>query len=285
MLERNGTSVTYMPVEHDGLVSIKTLKESLRPETILVTIGYANNEIGTVQPIREIAKTIRSWKKHSDSVSTYPLIHIDACQAAAYLEMNVEKLGIDLMTWNSSKLGGPHGVGALYVRRNTPLAALYEGGGQENNLRSGTENVPSIIGFATAFAEARKIHDKESARLGALRDFCIAEISATFPSVRINGDVVERLPNNVNISFPKFSSELLVVELDAKGISVSAGSACGSMKDAGSHVITALYGKEDEKKWGTIRISMGKRTTITEIRVLLVSLENIFEKYSKAGIL
>ena len=287
MLEGWGIAVTYVPVENDGIVSVKKIKDALTPETILVSISYANNEIGVIEPVKEIAKIIRLFKKEisHNTHSQYPLFHVDACQTVQYLDIGVERLGVDLMGWNGTKIGGPRGTGALYVRRGTPLSSVLIGGGQEYNLRSGTENVAGIIGLSIALAHVREISEKENKRLCMLRDYCCAEISSKFPHVRINGNQTERLCNNINISFQNFTSELLVLELDAKGISVSAGSACGSYKYSGSHVLEALYGSLDEKKWGSIRLSFGYETKKDDIKILINALSYIFDKYNKARIL
>ena len=287
-LEKLGFDVTYIEPQENGVVDPKAIAAALRPETIFVSVSYINNEIGTIQPIREIAKVIRSHKKdlHGDPhLATYPLLHVDACQAIAYSDIAVEKLGVDLMSWNSTKIGGPRGVGALYIRRRVEVSPIYFGGGQENNIRSGTENVPGVLGFTCALERVRAIAEKENQRLLMLRDFCISEMKSRFLEYRFNGSLTERSVNNINISFPGFSSELLVLELDAKGISVSAGSACASSKNAGSHVLAALYGSDDENKWGSIRITLGKSTTKKDIQKLISSLSRIFEKYKKTGIL
>ena len=287
-LEKLGFDVTYIAPQENGVVDPKTIAAALRPETIFVSVSYTNNEIGTIQPIREIAKVIRSHKKdlHGDPhFATYPVFHVDACQAIQYADIAVEKLGVDLMSWNGTKIGGPRGTGALYIRRRVEVSPIYFGGGQENNLRSGTENIPGILGLAAALKHVREISEKETKRLATLRDFCISELAIKFAKARINGSLTERSPNNINVSFPGFLSELLVLELDAKGISVSAGSACASSKDTGSHVLAALYGPDDEKKWGSIRITLGKNTTKKDIQILISSLGSIFEKYKKTGIL
>lgn len=285
-LEIEGVSVTYLPVSSDGLVDPKNVRDALREETVLVSIAYANNEIGTIQPIKEIAKMLRHFRKSKSSsvyslpTTHYPLLHTDACQAAAYLDCCPDRLGVDLLTLNGTKLGGPRGTGILFVRRNTPLSPVVFGGGQEAGFRSGTENVVGAVGLAIAFESAQKIREKESARLMTLRDFFIDSLIKQFPNARINGDLKNRLPNNVHVSFPNISSELLVIELDALGISASAGSACSSTKDAGSHVLKALYGSDDEKKYGSVRFSLGRATNKKDILTTLRALEAIEKKYS-----
>jgi cysteine desulfurase len=285
ILEKNGVHITYVSVDESGLVSPKSIYEVLTPETILVSVAYANNEIGTIQPIKEIAKEIRRYKKNNKDSNQYPVFHTDACQAIQYLDIGVERLGVDLLSWNGTKIGGPRGIGALYIKRNSPISAIYSGGEQEGGIRSGTENVPAIIGFANTLNQSRSKFQKEYNRVLEIRDYCLSQTNKKFENVRINGSTSDRLPNNINISFENFTSELLVLELDAKGISVSAGSACSSTKDAGSHVLAALYGNEDEKKWGSIRISLGNETKKQDIDLLIKSLTVIFDKYNKAGIL
>jgi cysteine desulfurase len=282
--EAMGAEVTYLGVGPDGRIDLKELRAALRPETILVSIAYANNEIGVVQPIREIAKEIRHFKKNlagaDPKTVTYPLFHTDACQTAAYLNTNVEQLGVDLLTANGTKIGGPRGTALLYVRRGTPVAPMFYGGGQESGLRSGTENLPGAAGLSTALSEAAAHKDSECVRLTALRDFFIGELIARFPEARINGSTTDRLPNNVHVSFPKIQSELLVLELDARGIRASAGSACSSAKETSSHVLEALYGKDDEKKWGSVRFSFGRATSKKDLQKTLIALEAIFKKYT-----
>ncbi len=282
-LEKKGITVTYVSVGSDGRVDPKDIRDALRPETILVSVMYANNEIGVVQPIREIAKEIRHWKKTNtkyQTPNTYPLFHTDACQAAGYLNMNTEQLGVDLMSFSGIKLGGGHGAAVLYVKRGTPISPIMFGGGQEQGFRPGTENMPAIVALSTALTETEKIKEKEVAFLQILQSYFISELQNTFSNVRLNGSEEFRLPNNVHVSFPNISSELLVLELDAKGISASAGSACDSAKDVSSHVLEALYGKDDAKSWGSVRFSFGYKTTKKEIHFVIKKLELILEKYS-----
>lgn len=278
-LEKVGAEVTYLSVDEKGLINLKELRAALRPDTVLVSIGYVNNEIGTIQPVREIAKEIRHYKKVKGIEGQYPLFHTDACQAVSYLNVNVQQLGVDLLSFNGTKLGGPHGIGALFVSRDVLIDPLLYGGGQERGLRSGTENITGAIGLATAFFEAEKMKEKEVPFLQILQTYFISEIRNNFPGARINGSEESRVPNNVHVSFPNISSELLVLELDAKGISASAGSACDSAKDVSSHVLEALYGENDAKTWGSVRFSFGYKTTKKEINFVLKSLKQIEEKY------
>src|ERR1035437_3552754 len=252
MLEKRGVEVTRLTVDKNGLVSLEQLKKSIKPETFLVSIMTANNEIGTIEPIREIAKVIRdARKKYSSEAnkeseaafgarsSSYPLFHTDACQAVLYQDLNVEKLGVDLLTLDASKACGPRGIGALYVKRRTPIEPLIYGGGQENGLRSGTENIPGIVGFAKALELAKKNMFKETQRILELRDYFEREVKrikpdsiinaantlaiSAMPSVKQNKHVnfenekFLRVPHISNISFPKVDAEMLVLRLDVKG--------------------------------------------------------------------
>jgi cysteine desulfurase len=275
-LEKVGAKITYLSVSKDGIIDLKEFKNALSGETVLVSVAYANNEIGVIQPIREIAKEIRRFKKNNPG--SYPYFHTDACQAGAYLNITVEQLGVDLLSLNGTKIGGPRGTGLLYVKRGVNISSIVYGGGQERGLNSGTEDVVSIFGFATALEVSRKISEKESLRLSKLRDYFISELKRKFSNCRVNGNLKERLPNNVSVSFPNIDSELLVLELDARGVSVSAGSACSSAKDSGSHVLEALYGGKDN--YGTVRFTFGRETNKSEISYVLKSLSEIFAKYS-----
>jgi cysteine desulfurase len=279
-IEEVGGKVTYLSVDNNGQFDLKELKNALTPNTVLVSIAFANNEIGTIQPIKEIAKEIRRYRKVNSIDSRYPLLHTDACQAGTYLDLNVEQLGVDLMTLNGTKLGGPHGIGVLYLRRGTQVAPIIYGGGQENGFRSGTEDVARVTGMALSLKFAQKNIDKAVKVSMGLQKYFETSLVKKFPDCRINGGS-PKLPNNVSVSFKNISSELLVLELDAKGISASAGSACSSAKDAGSHVIEALYGKNDSNIYSTVRFSFGADTKKSDIVYTLKSLTEILKKYEK----
>ena len=282
-MESLGAEVTYVSVGADGRVDPKHVREALRPETVLVSVMYANNEIGTVQPIPEIAKEIRHFKKtlgRGQAAGSYPYFHTDACQAAHYLDMHADWLGADLVSFSAIKMGGGHGAAALYVRRGTKLTPVQYGGGQEYSLRPGTENLPAIAAFAAACAVVEKEKSREAERLSALRDHFFARIQKKFPEARINGSREHRLPNNVHISFPGMASELLVLELDARGIAASAGSACSASDESESQVLAALYGAGDGKQWGSVRFSLGRGTKKSDIAAALKALASIMKKYS-----
>ncbi|MFC1756587.1 cysteine desulfurase family protein [Patescibacteria group bacterium] len=274
-LEKEGFEVSYLDVDKDGLVDLEELKKELRKETILVSIMYANNEIGTIQPISRIAKIIRAHRKEH-GVET-PYFHTDAIQTPSFLDLNVAKLGIDLMSLNGSKIYGPKGVGCLYKKRGLKIEPILYGGGQESGLRPGTENIPAIVGFAEALEVAQKEREKESARLIELRNYFIENLSKTFPDSKINGSLDARLPNNINISFHGVEGESIILYLDAKGIASSTGSACSSDSLEPSHVIKAI-GRCHEHVHGSVRFSLGKENTKEDIDYVLKVLPDIINK-------
>lgn len=283
ILEKQGVSVTYIPVEENGIVDPQKIKKAITKNTVLVSVIYANNEIGTIQPIHEIAKTIRHFKKmnnRSYDANPYPFFHTDAAQAMNYLPINIQKLGVDLLSFNGSKIYGPKGVGALYKKRLVPFVPQMYGGNQEYGFRPGTENVPAIIGLASALEITEHMKEKESKRLIVLRDYFMKKISVHFPHIIINGDRTNRLPNNVNISVPNFEGEFLVIELDAKGIAVSSKSACKSDDPEESYVIKAIR-PESSIEEGSVRFSLGRATTKKDIDYAIKSLKEIFSKMAK----
>lgn len=280
-LEKEGFEVTYLSPDAYGRVSAEQVAAALRPDTLLVSIMYGNNEVGTVNPIPEIARVIKEWKKNCLSpkgmgrgVLDPPFFHTDACQAAGYLSLDAKALGVDLMTVNGSKIYGPKGTGALFMRRGLKLKPLIYGGGQENRLRSGTENVAGIIGFATALHIAAEEREEESKRLIALRDYFINRLMQEIPKVVLNGHPLERLPNNVNVSILDIEGEALLLYLDEYGISASTGSACTSQTLDPSHVIVGL-GKPYEFAHGSMRFSMGRATAREDVDYVMSVLPQI----------
>jgi len=299
--ETKQAEVTYVPIEANGIVSPKKIKKAIKPNTILVSVMYANNEIGTIQPIREIAKEIRHYKKtksKQQKAESYPLFHTDATQAINYLPIKVEKLGVDLMSFNGSKIYGPKGVGVLYIKRKTPIGKIMQGGDQEFGLRPGTENVAGIIGLAEALKIAEKIKEKEVKRLTKLRDYFFMELTnlqkqnlkfsrvlgldpdqlENFDFVfAVNGDLKNRLPNNINITISKIPSDLLVLEFSAREIYISEKSACKSGEKKGSYVVKAISPKSS----GSLRFSLGRQTTKADIDYVIKSLSEILKKLKK----
>lgn len=274
-LEKTGEiELTVLSVDRFGMVSVEEFEKALRPETVLASVMYANNEIGTIQPIADIGRAILKWRKANKT--PYPYFHSDACQAAGALDLDVEKLHVDLFTLNGSKIYGPKGVGLLFVRRGTELEPLVRGGGQERGLRSGTENVPGIIGLAAALDIAQAEKEKENIRLTKLRDKLIQGL-LKIPKTRLNGHPSERLPNNVNVSFMDIEGEAAVLYLDAQGIYCSTGSACASSSLDPSHVILAT-GVSYEAAHGSLRFTLGRSTKPADIDYVLKVVPGIVEK-------
>ncbi len=274
MQKKGEIDLTILPVDRAGKVSVSDLEAALRPDTVLVSIMLANNEIGTIEPIADLGRAILKWRK--DNATPYPYFHTDACQGAGALDLDVEKFHVDLMTINGSKIYGPKGVGMLYVRRGVKLQPLIIGGGQERGLRSGTENVPGIIGFAEALRLAQAEKELENARLIQLRDRLIHGF-LQIPKTILNGHPTDRLPNNVNISFIDIEGEAAVLYFDAQGIYASTGSACASTSLDPSHVILAT-GLSYEAAHGSLRFTLGKRTTPADIDRVISLAPSIVEK-------
>ena len=266
-LEKNGFTVTYLNVDKDGIVNPQDVQKAITKNTILISIMYANNEIGTIEPIQDIGNIAR---KHNI------LFHTDACQATGSLSLDVSHLNVDLMTLNGSKVYGPKGVGILYTRNGVTLQPLIHGGGQEFTMRSGTENVPAIVGFAKAMEYAHREKKKENKRLIQLRDTFITNVIKTIPKSFLNGHPTERLPNNVNISFLDVEGESVLLYLNEKGIAVSTGSACSSKELEISHVLDAIGLKHDAAH-GSIRFTIGRKTTTQDLKYVLTVLTPIIE--------
>jgi cysteine desulfurase len=302
--KRKMAQISIVSVEKNGLVDPKKIKKEIKKNTILVSVMYANNEIGTIQPIREISKEIRHYNKKNrqDLLKNRPcLLHTDAVQAANYLDLNVEMLGVDLLSLSGSKIEGAGRIGVLYKRKAVPFVGILGGGDQEGGLRPGTENLPEILKFSTALELAQKIKTTEVKRLTKLRDYFLDELSnlkiqkQKFSRVLglgpdqlenfvfeflINGDLKNRLPNNLNVSFPKIPSDLLVIELSERGIMASAKSACKSSQGGGSYVIEALRSELGEEIGG-VRFSLGRQTTKRDIDYTIKALSAILHKLKK----
>lgn len=274
LAKRGEIDLTTLPVDKQGQVNPEHVAKALTPRTILVSIMMANNEIGTIQPIADIGRIILKHRKEHDTA--FPYFHSDACQAAGALDLDVEKTHVDLLAFNASKIYGPKGVGALYVRRRTKLEALIRGGGQEKNIRSGTENVPGIVGLAEALNIAQIEKEVENERLTHLRDRLVKGL-LEIPKTRLNGHPTDRLPNNANISFLDIEGEAAVLYLDAEGVYVSTGSACASLSLDPSHVILAT-GLSYEGAHGSIRFSLGRSTTKEDVDYVVKVMPDIIQK-------
>lgn len=279
-LKKEGFDITQVPVGENGIIDPHEIKIRMRPDTILVSVMYANNEIGTVQPISEISKLISTYRSERGDSFRGPFFHTDACQAAGYLDLDVRKLGIDALVLNGSKIYGPKGVGALYIKRGVRIQPLYAGGGQEGRRRGGTENVAGIVGLARALEIAHEEREKESARLTQLRDWFIGEVMRRIPRVVLNGDPKIRLPNNVNISILDIEGEATILYLDEYGIACSTGSACTSESLDPSHVILAL-GRPYEYAHASIRFTLGRDTTKKDLEYVLEALPYVAETLRK----
>ncbi|MBR2558125.1 MAG: cysteine desulfurase NifS [Methanobrevibacter sp.] len=254
-LESLDFKVTYLPVYENGIIKIEDLKEAITPETILITIMHGNNEIGTIQPIEEIGKIARekNIKFHTDAVQTFGKIKVD-----------VEKLNVDLLSLSSHKINGPKGVGALYIKKGTRVVPLIHGGGQERGIRSGTENVPGIVGFGKACELASQQLDEHYEKLSSIRDELIDKVLTTIPESYLNGDRENRLPNLVNFRFTAIEGESLILLLDAKGYQASTGSACSSNTLEASPVLTAL-GLDPVDVHGSLRISLAPESDAFDV--------------------
>jgi cysteine desulfurase len=258
-LEKTGVMVTYVPVNERGQIDVKKLLAAIRPETCLISLLYANNEIGTINPIAEIGRELLKYRQKNKTI--FPYFHVDACQAAGTMDLHVERLHVDLMTVNGSKIYGPKGSGVLFVRRGVPISPLMQGGGQENKLRSGTENVPAIIGFAKALELVQKKAAKETVRQTKLRNYFWQQMSKKIPDVFLNGPAVDedRLANNLNVCFKGLEAEAMILYLDAYGIIAATGSACASDSDEASYVLTACGISRTDAK-SSVRFTLGKST-------------------------
>ncbi len=276
MQKRKLAEISIVPVEANGIIDPKKIKDEIKKNTVLVSVMYANNEIGTIQPIKEIAKEIRHWKK-MQSVS-FPIFHTDAVQAVNYLDLNIERLGVDLLSLSGSKIEGSGKVGILYKRRGVPISNVFGGGGQEFGLRPGTENLPEILKFSKALEIAESVKEEEARRLTKIRDYFQAKLLQILPL--INGDLKNRLPNNINISISNIPSDLLVLELSARGIMISAKSACKSSDGKASHVIKAIR-PEIKETDGSLRFSFGRQTTKRDINYTVKALSQILTKLKK----
>jgi cysteine desulfurase len=268
-LERErGARITYLDVDGDGRVRPEDVEAAITPDTVLVTIMAANNEIGTVQPVREIGEMV-----HRHGV----IFHTDAVQAFGQIPFTVDDWGIDMLSASGHKFNGPKGTGFLYIRKGTPVRAFLHGGAQEHNRRAGTENVPGIVGIGAAAKLAMDSLDEKVRQETELRDYLIREIETKIPNVRLNGSRDGRLPNNVNFSFEFVEGESLLIMLDMKGICVSGGSACSSGSLAPSHVLKAI-GLSDSLARGALRMTLSAETTKEEIDTTVAALTELVKK-------
>lgn len=262
-LEKDGFEVSYLKVDEYGRVNPETLRETIRPDTILISAIYANNEVGTLNPIAEIGKIAKE---------AGILFHTDAVQSFGKIPIDVQELNVDLLSISGHKIYGPKGVGALYIRRGTPIGKMLYGGHHEKNRRAGTENIPGIVGLAKAAELAHQNMEKNARQIGELRDYFQSKLQANFENIKINGHPIDRLYNILNVSFTGCDSETLLLQLDMKGIAVSSGSACSSGSIEPSHVLRAMGLPRNVVK-SAIRFSLGKENTREEIDYVLEKLK------------
>lgn len=275
-LEKKGCEITYVNVDENGIVKLDELEKAIRPDTILISIMFANNEIGTIQPIQEIGEIAA---RHN------VLFHTDAVQAYGQLPINVDECHIDMLSASGHKLNGPKGIGFLYIRKGIKIRSFIHGGQQERGRRAGTENVPGIVGMGAAAKRAFSMLEEKTARETELRDYLIEQIEKEIPYCRLNGDRHRRLPNNVNFSFRFVEGESLLIMLDMKGICASSGSACTSGSLDPSHVLLAI-GLPHEIAHGSLRLTLNEEnkkeemdTTVAAIREIVTKLRNMSPLY------
>ena len=263
-LEENGFKVTYLNVDKDGIINLEELVNAITKDTVLISVMFANNEIGSVQPI-EIAK------------EKGIIFHTDAVQACGNVKIDVKKMNIDMLSLSGHKIGAPKGIGALYVNKNIEFKNLIDGGHQERDKRAGTENVPGMIGLGEACKIAKNNMEKHINQLKVLRNIFVSEIQKQVPDIKINGSMEHRLPGNTNISFKGVNGNALLMKLDEKGICASAGSACSSGSSMPSHVLTAI-GLTSEYAEGTLRVTFGDENTKEDVEYLVTSLADVIKE-------
>ena len=264
-LEKQGFSITYLNVNEEGFISLEELEKSIRPDTILISIMFANNEIGTIEPIKQIGEIAKKYQI---------IFHTDCVQAIGNAKIDVNEMNIDLLSMSAHKFYGPKGVGALYVREGIQFDRIQDGGHQEKNKRSGTENVAGIVGLGKAIEIADKNLDEHIKKLTDLRDYYLSQLKEKIPNCKINGSIEKRLPGNANVSFPNVDGEELLLKLDEKGICASTGSACSSGSSNPSHVLVAI-GLDKEFANGALRITLGDDNTKEDIDFLVEQLLKI----------
>ena len=267
-LEKQGARVTYLDVDENGMIDLDQLQKAITPETILITIMFANNEIGTIEPVKEIGMIA---KEHGI------LFHTDAVQAFGQVPIDVDELNIDMLSSSAHKINGPKGIGCLYIRKGVKIRSFIHGGAQERKRRAGTENVPGIVGYGVAARMAAESMEERTKKEQELRDYFIRQVLEEVPYTRLNGDPVKRLPNNANFSFRFIEGESLLIMLDMKGIAGSSGSACTSGSLDPSHVLLAI-GLPHETAHGSLRLTLGADTTKEDLDYTLEQIKEIVAK-------
>lgn len=267
-LEKRGFEITYLNVDRDGLISLDELKAAIRPDTILISVMFANNEIGTIEPIAEIGEIA---KEHG------VLFHTDAVQAYAQVTINVDEMHIDMLSASGHKLNGPKGIGFLYIRKGVKIRSFVHGGAQERSRRAGTENIPGIVGLGAAVERAMRIMDTKTRKEIELRDYLIGRLENEIPHCWLNGHRTKRLPNNINFSFLFIEGESMLIMLDMKGICASSGSACTSGSLDPSHVLLAI-GLKHEEAHGSLRLTLSEESTKEEMDIVAEEVKKIVQR-------
>ena len=267
-LEREGYEITYLDVDERGLVDVEELKQAIRPDTILISVMFANNEIGTIEPIEEIGSIAKEYGI---------LFHTDAVQAFGQIPINVDECNIDMLSSSGHKINGPKGIGFLYIRKGVKIRSFVHGGAQERKRRAGTENVPGIVGYGVAAERAARTMAERTAKEIEVRDYLINRILTEIPNCRLNGDPVKRLPNNCDISFEFIEGESLLIMLDMKGICASSGSACTSGSLDPSHVLLAI-GLPHEKAHGSLRLTLSEEITKEDVDFVVEQIKAIVDR-------
>ena len=267
-LEKRGFEITYLNVDRDGLISLDELKAAIRPDTILISVMFANNEIGTIEPIAEIGEIA---KEHG------VLFHTDAVQAYAQVPINVDEMHIDMLSASGHKLNGPKGIGFLYIRKGVKIRSFVHGGAQERSRRAGTENIPGIVGLGAAVERAMRIMDTKTRKEIELRDYLIGRLENEIPHCWLNGHRTKRLPNNINFSFLFIEGESMLIMLDMKGICASSGSACTSGSLDPSHVLLAI-GLKHEEAHGSLRLTLSEESTKEEMNIVAEEVKKIVQR-------
>ena len=267
-LEKRGFEITYLNVDRDGLISLDELKAAIRPDTILISVMFANNEIGTIEPSAEIGEIA---KEHG------VLFHTDAVQAYAQVPINVDEMHIDMLSASGHKLNGPKGIGFLYIRKGVKIRSFVHGGAQERSRRAGTENIPGIVGLGAAVERAMRIMDTKTRKEIELRDYLIGRLENEIPHCWLNGHRTKRLPNNINFSFLFIEGESMLIMLDMKGICASSGSACTSGSLDPSHVLLAI-GLKHEEAHGSLRLTLSEESTKEEMDIVAEEVKKIVQR-------
>lgn len=267
-LEKRGFEITYLNVDRDGLISLDELKAAIRPDTILISVMFANNEIGTIEPIAEIGEIA---KEHG------VLFHTDAVQAYAQVPIHVDEMHIDMLSASAHKLNGPKGIGFLYIRKGVKIRSFVHGGAQERSRRAGTENIPGIVGLGAAVERAMRIMDSKTRKEIELRDYLIGRLENEIPHCWLNGHRTKRLPNNINFSFLFIEGESMLIMLDMKGICASSGSACTSGSLDPSHVLLAI-GLKHEEAHGSLRLTLSEDSTKEEMDIVAEEVKKIVQR-------